>query len=72
VSKRYWIAVAGLWLTLPLAAFAFLGAVADGPPFTVRVWSCIALFWLGWGMHRFQVAADDEFHRRYPKGSRNG
>jgi hypothetical protein len=65
MSKRYWAAIAGGFLGVPIMLFAFAVVIADDSV-SHRVWAAVALFLVGWGTHRFETVAEEEYDIRYP------
>lgn len=60
MTTRYWVAVLGSWLGLPLMLAATVYAVTDTVPIGLRIFSCLGIFGLGWGGHYFVTVGEQE------------
>lgn len=61
MSKRYWVAVLGYWLSFPLTVLAAIFALNDTMQFDTRMLACFGIFLFGWGARRFLSVVEQEY-----------
>lgn len=61
MAKRYWIAALGNFLACLLATVAMAFVAFEMWPLPFRLLGCIAIFFSGWAMHRFQAIMCAEY-----------